>query len=59
MQEESHSSENSNVMEREVTPEDRVTLKEALYKVCNDMGSGRMFTRQEFKPWILNAATQL
>lgn len=36
MQEES-SGENSNVMHREVTPEDRIILKEALCEVCNDM----------------------
>ena len=38
MQEESTSG-NSNVMQREVTPEDRVTLKEALCEVRNDMGA--------------------
>ena len=37
MQEES-SRENSTVMQREVTPEDRITLKEALCEVRNDMG---------------------
>ena len=37
MQEES-TSENSDVMRREVTPEDRVILKDALCEVRNDMG---------------------
>ena len=37
MQEES-SRENSTVMQREVTPEDRIKLKEALCEVRNDMG---------------------
>jgi len=36
MQEESNG-ENSNVMQREVTPEDQIILKEALCEVCNDM----------------------
>ena len=36
--EEESISENSNAMQREVTPEDRVTLKEALCEVRNDMG---------------------
>lgn len=31
------SGENSNVMQREVTPEDQIILKEALCEVCNDM----------------------
>ena len=31
-------SENSDVMQREVTPEDRITLKEALYEVRSDVG---------------------
>ena len=37
MQDES-TRENSDVMRREVTPEDRVILKEVLYEVRNDMG---------------------
>ena len=37
VQEESRG-ENSNAKQREVTPEDRVTLKEALCEVPNDMG---------------------
>lgn len=36
--EEESSSENSHVMQKEVTAEDWTTLQEALYEVCNDMG---------------------
>lgn len=36
--EEESSSENSHVMQREVTPEDQITLQEALCEVRNDMG---------------------